>query len=111
MQSMVESGAGKPRRLLVVEDEEHNLELLRRTFRDEFEVHQARNGEEALAIARRIEPHVIITDQRMPKLSGVEFLTRLKNELPNTVRILVTGYTDYGALVDAVNAAKVHHYF
>jgi PleD family two-component response regulator len=98
------------RRLLVVDDEEENLEIVCRTFRGEFEVHGARDGEEALRLARQIRPDVIISDQRMPNMTGVEFLTQIKDELPETVRILVTGYTDHSSLVDAVNEAHVDHY-
>ncbi len=99
------------RRLLIVEDEEQVRRLIRRTFNDDFEIAEANDGLEAIEVARKFKPDIIITDQRMPKLSGVEFLSKIREELPNAIRVLVTGYTDYGPLVDAVNAAGVHHYF
>lgn len=107
---MAVSGNGKPK-LLVVEDDERVRKMVRRTFIDDYEVYEAANGVEALEMALRVRPDVIITDQRMPEMTGVEFLARIRDELPNTIRVLVTGYTDYGPLVDALNAAAVHHYF
>jgi len=103
-------GGDEKRRMLIAEDDPKVRHIIARTFPD-FDVSEAENGGEALILARELKPDVIITDQRMPKLSGVDFLTRIKEELPHTVRVLVTGYSDYGPLVDAVNAASVHHYF
>lgn len=99
------------RRLLLVDDEEPILNALRRVFEDDYEVFDVRDGDAALEMARKVRPHVIISDQSMPNMTGVELLAKVKEELPNTVRVLITGYTDYGSLVDAVNAAQVHHYF
>jgi len=101
----------EPRRVLVVEDDEGMRKILRRTFQDAYEVHEAVDGEDGLARARELSPDVVISDQRMPRMDGVELLTRLKTELPRSVRVLVTGYDDYGPVVDALNAAGVHHYF
>ena len=98
-------------RLLIVDDEEANRDVLERIFRTEYDVYQARDGDEALSMAREIRPHVVITDQRMPNRSGVEFLKLLKVEFPETVRVLITAHTDHEALVDAVNYARIHHYF
>ncbi len=102
--------AGSRRRLLIVDDDDENLELVRRAFRDHYEIHVARDGREALALARRVAPDVIITDQRMPSLSGVDFLAIAEQEFPRAVRVLVTGFTDYASVVRAVNVAHVHHY-
>lgn len=97
-------------RMLIVDDEPENAELIARAFRGQFEIFTAPDGETALALALRIKPHVVITDQRMPKATGVELLSNLRWHLPNTVRILVTGFMSYNTLVDAVNLAMVHHY-
>lgn len=102
---------GHRRRLLIVDDEDPILRALQRVFDGDYEVFEARDGESALDLARRVRPQVIICDQSMPHMSGVELLAKVREELPETVRILVTGYTDYSSLVDAVNAAQVHHYF
>jgi len=99
-----------PPRVLIVEDDASIRRVISRVFRDGYEVHEAADGLEGLDKARELSPSVIITDQRMPKLTGVELLAAVKEIAPRTVRILVTGYAEYGPLVDAVNAAHVHHY-
>jgi diguanylate cyclase (GGDEF)-like protein len=98
------------KRLLVVDDESVNCELMTRIFESEYEVLTAADGEQGLQRARQLRPDVVITDQRMPVMSGVDFLTHLKEELPHTIRILLTGYSDYASLLDAVNVARIHHY-
>lgn len=97
-------------RLLVVDDEAPVRILMERLFSDRFEVKTAEDGTEGLAIAEVFKPHVVISDQRMPLMTGVEFLERIREILPDTGRILVSAYADYGVLVDAVNAASIHHY-
>jgi two-component system chemotaxis family response regulator WspR len=101
---------GDRRRILVVDDEMENCALLARLFHARYDVLQAVDGEQALATALRERPHVVITDQRMPGLSGVELLARLRDELPHAIRVLVSGYAEFESLVDAVNAAGVHHF-
>ncbi len=97
-------------RMLVVDDEPENLKVLERAFRNDFEIFTAPNGAAALELALRIKPQVVITDQRMPTATGIELLSSLRRQLPDTVRILVTGYVAYNTLVEAVNLAMVHHY-
>jgi response regulator RpfG family c-di-GMP phosphodiesterase len=98
-------------RMLVVDDEPDNLDLLYRTFRREFNVLRAESGHEALKV---LEEHgevgVIISDQRMPEMKGTEFLSRTVPEFPDTVRIILTGFTDVEDLVDAINAGQVYRY-
>jgi diguanylate cyclase (GGDEF)-like protein len=101
---------GERPRVLVVDDERHLRELLTRAFSADFDVLCAQDGNQALSLARHQPPEVVISDQRMPGLSGVELLERIREEFPDSVRILVTAYADYGALVDAVNAGGIHHY-
>ncbi len=96
--------------MLVVDDEPENCALMARIFESDYEVHSATDGEKGLEAARRLRPDVVITDQRMPAMSGVEFLTHVKKELPHTIRVLLTGYSDYASLLDAVNVARIHHY-
>jgi diguanylate cyclase (GGDEF)-like protein len=98
------------RKVLVVDDDALNRRALRRTFADDFEVHEAADGKSALEISRRLQPDIVVSDQQMPRMTGVELLATIKEELPNAVRVLVTGYHDYGSVVGAVNAARVHHY-
>ena len=91
------------RKLLVVEDDVDIRKMIQRAFGDEYEIYEAEDGQEGLEKALELEPHVIITDQRMPRMTGVEFLTEVREKLPNTIRVLITGFTDYGSLVDAVD--------
>lgn len=97
-------------KILVVDDDVENVRLLTRTLRDRFDVASAHDGEKALAIARETKPDIIITDQRMPKMSGTELLAKVRDITPNARRILITGYTDYNSLVDAVNRGHIDHY-
>lgn len=95
-------------KLLVVDDEPDNLDLLYRTFHREYRVLRAENGPEALEIlANEQDVAVIISDQRMPLMSGTEFLSLTANKYPDIMRIILTGYTDVEDLVDAINAGKV----
>lgn len=97
--------------MLVVDDEPENLDLLYRTFRRDFEVLRAHSGHEALQILAEVgEVAVIISDQRMPEMKGTEFLSKTLSQFPNTVRIVLTGFTDVEDLVDAINAGQVYRY-
>lgn len=98
-------------RLMVVDDESDNLDLLYRTFRREFEVFRADSGVQALQVLdQEGEMGIIISDQRMPRMSGTEFLSRTVQQYPDTIRILLTGYTDVEDLVGAINEGKVFKY-
>lgn len=98
-------------KLMVVDDEPDNLDLLYRTFRKEFNVFKASNGLDALdLLAREGEMAVIISDQRMPRMNGTEFLSRTVEDYPDTIRIVLTGYTDVEDLVEAINSGKVFKY-
>ena len=100
----------KPK-LLVIDDEPDNLDLLCRTFRREYKVLRAESGPEAMTIlANEGEVAVIISDQRMPVMSGTEFLSQMVVQYPDTMRIILTGYTDVEDLVEAINACKVFKY-
>ncbi len=98
-------------KLLVVDDELDNLELLYRTFRRHYQVYRASGGQEALnCLAEHGEMAVIISDQRMPKMNGTEFLSLTTKDYPDTIRIVLTGYTDVEDLVDAINSGQVFKY-
>jgi sigma-B regulation protein RsbU (phosphoserine phosphatase) len=98
-------------KMLVVDDEIDNLDLLRRTFRREYQVLTAQSGDAALQVCRR-EPDlvVIITDQRMPRMTGVEFLRQTLDSHRQTIRMVLTAYTDTPALIDAINTGHVYQY-
>jgi GAF domain-containing protein/class 3 adenylate cyclase len=100
----------KPK-ILVVDDEPDNLDLLYRTFHREYKVLKAENGPTALELlANEGDIAVIISDQRMPYMSGTEFLSLTATQYPDIIRIILTGYTDVEDLVDAINAGKVFKY-
>lgn len=98
-------------KILVVDDEPDNLDLLYRTFHREYKVLRAESGPAALELlASSGEVAVIISDQRMPKMSGTEFLSLTAAQYPDVIRIILTGYTDVEDLVEAINAGKVFKY-
>lgn len=97
--------------VLVVDDEPINLDLLERTLTMDYEVHRASSGQEALAVLSKLdEVAVIVTDQRMPGMSGTEFLKQARLQRAEAVRMIVTGYTDPADLVDAINSSHVYRY-
>jgi signal transduction histidine kinase/class 3 adenylate cyclase/CheY-like chemotaxis protein len=101
----------KKQKLLVVDDEPDNLDLLYRTFHREYRVLRADNGPMALEILEREgDVAVIISDQRMPLMSGTEFLSLTAKRYPDIIRIILTGYTDVDDLVEAINSGKVFKY-
>ena len=97
-------------KLLFVDDEMANVRLLERLFRHDYNCLTASSAEEALELLDQHEVAVIITDQRMPSMTGVELLKRSADRRPHMVRILLTGYTDLEALVEAVNCGLVYMY-
>ncbi len=101
----------KKAKMLVVDDEPDNLDLLYRTFRRDFQVLKAESGVRALQVlAEEGEVAVIISDQRMPEMKGTEFLSRTVPNFPDTMRIILTGFTDVEDLVEAINSGQVYKY-
>ena len=101
----------KKPKMLVVDDEPDNLDLLYRTFRRDFNVLRADSGVNALSVlSTEGEVAVIISDQRMPEMKGTEFLSKTVPQFPDTVRIILTGFTDVEDLVEAINSGQVYKY-
>jgi two-component system, NtrC family, response regulator HupR/HoxA len=96
--------------LLLVDDELANLQKLQRTFMGQYTVHLARSGEEALQVLQKAPIGAIITDQKMPGMTGIEFLELSQKSYPNLVRIVLTGFTEVDDLIAAINTGKVHRY-
>jgi response regulator RpfG family c-di-GMP phosphodiesterase len=96
--------------ILYVDDEVNNLVSFKAVFRIKYNVLTAISGEEAIKILKNNEVNLIITDQRMPQMTGVEFLESILDEYPDPIRILLTGYADMNAVIDAVNKGKIFHY-
>jgi response regulator RpfG family c-di-GMP phosphodiesterase len=96
--------------ILYVDDEPNNLMSFKALFRIKYNVHTAISGEEAVKVLRNKLINIIITDQRMPQMTGVEFLESILEEFPDPMRILLTGYADMNAVIDAINKGKIFHY-
>ena len=97
--------------ILVVDDEIANLQKLRRTFVNRYSVLSASSGNEALdLVSKNSDIAVMIVDQRMPDMTGVDLLRQTLEVLPWAVRIILTGFTDVDVLMDAINSCKVYRY-
>jgi signal transduction histidine kinase len=96
--------------VLIVDDEPENLNLLENLLGDRYAVYKAKDGASGLACLRKREIHVLLTDQRMPGMSGVEFLERSRELNPDGVRILVTAYPEVQDAIQAINRGHVHRY-
>ncbi len=97
-------------KILYLDDEEHNLIAFKALFRREFDVFTTTSPQEAVAYLNSNEVPVILSDQKMPELSGVEFFELTLADFPHAVRILVTGYADIEAVIDAINRGQVYRY-
>lgn len=100
----------KAHRLLVVDDEPDNLRVLFDLLSDEYHVHTVTSGSEALDVLGREPIDMILTDHRMPGMTGVELLGRSLATRPHCVRAILTGYIDVEAIIAAINQGHVHHY-
>ena len=97
-------------KLLIVDDEPANLRVLERLFASNFEVFTATSGEDGLEVLSAHDIALIISDQRMPGMNGVEFLKKAAALRTSTVRMILTGYTDIDALVESINSGVVYRY-
>ena len=97
-------------KILIVDDEAANLRAFERLFRNDHQVLTAMSAVEALVALETHDVALLISDQRMPEMTGIELLTRTVGLRPHMVRILVTGYTDVSSLIEAVNCGHVYKY-
>ena len=93
--------------VLYLDDESHNLTAFRAAFRRDFQVHVTTEPTEAVRILREQPIEVIISDQKMPSLSGVEFFELIMPDNPDPVRMLLTGHADIDAVIDAINKGQI----
>lgn len=97
-------------RVLYIDDEENNLIAFKATFRRQYEIYTASSAAEGLKILQNIDIPIIIADQKMPNMTGVEFFKSISKTYPDPMRILLTGFTDIDALADAINHGDVYRY-
>lgn len=99
------------RRLLLVDDEPNILHALKRLLRrDHYEIFTANDGTEGLAILAQHPVDVILSDQRMPGMLGADFLRKAKLQYPDTIRIMLSGYTELQSVTDAVNESAIYKF-
>lgn len=96
--------------VLYIDDEPNNLISFKAAFRRTFNVFTAESAEEGRKILEEEPIHVILSDQRMPKMTGIEFFQSILETHPDPIRILITGYTDINAVIDAINVGQVYKY-
>src|SRR5690242_20758144 len=96
--------------ILVVDDEQDNLDAFRFNFRKTFDILTASGGAEALQILEGKEVAVVVTDQRMPKMTGVELLREVRVRQPDAVGIILTAFTDVDVLIEAINRGQAYRY-
>lgn len=99
-----------PVKILYIDDEENNLLAFKASFRRLYEIYTAKSAEEGLKILENLPVEVIIADQKMPHITGVEFFKSIAYSYPDPIRILLTGYTDIAALADAINHGDIYRY-
>jgi response regulator RpfG family c-di-GMP phosphodiesterase len=97
--------------ILYIDDEVNNLNAFKASFRRIYTVQTATSAEEAEKLLESNTFHIIISDQRMPKMTGIEFFESILERYPEPIRILLTGYADINAVIDAINKGQVYKYF
>ncbi len=97
-------------RVLYLDDEEHNLTSFKAAFRREFKIFTTTTAQEAVQILTDNDIEVVISDQKMPHISGVEFFELIIPDFPDPIRMLLTGYSDIEAVIDAINKGRVFRY-
>ncbi len=96
--------------ILVVDDEQRSLESIKRILVDKFDVHLANDVKQAEEILQREWIQVLLCDQRMPEMTGVEFTQKIRDEYPGIIRIILSAYTDSEDIIDAVNKGGIYQY-
>ena len=95
--------------ILYVDDEENNLTSFRAALRRYYHIFTAQSGAEGMDIISKNDIHIIVTDQRMPNMTGVQFLQHIPDE-PDNIRMILTGFSDMEAIIEAINTGKVYRY-
>jgi signal transduction histidine kinase len=96
--------------ILYIDDEEKNLSSFRAVFRKEYKIYIATSAQEGIEMMSKYPIHLVITDQRMPNMTGVEFLEKISDKYPDVTRVILTGYSDVEAIIQAINKGRVFRY-
>ena len=96
--------------ILYVDDEVNNLNAFKAAFRRDYRILLANSGAEALEILQDKPVHIVIADQRMPEMTGSEFLEKVRREFPKPIRMILTGFSDISAVIRAINEGGVFRY-
>lgn len=96
--------------ILYVDDEQDNLDVFESTFWKDYNLHLAKSAKEGFEILDKVDIDLIITDQQMPLMSGVEFLDKINDKFPKTMRMILTGFGDMDAIISAINKGKIVNY-
>jgi signal transduction histidine kinase len=96
--------------ILYVDDEQSNLRVFKDTFRRKFNIYTAASAKEGIEVLENNQIDLVLSDQRMPEMTGVEFLKYSLKRHPEPNRILITGYTDFNAIENAINDARIFQY-
>ena len=96
--------------ILYIDDEQDNLTVFYSAFRRNFKVYLANSAQEGMEIMKKQSVHLVIADQRMPEMTGIEFLEKIKLEYPDCIRMVLTGFTDVEAIIQAINKGRVYRY-
>lgn len=96
--------------IVCIDDETHNNEALERLLRKKYTVHSTISPAEGLELIRKYQPSVIVSDQRMPQMTGVELLQKSIPLSPDSIRLLLTGYTDIESVIAAINDGQIYRY-
>jgi FixJ family two-component response regulator len=98
--------------ILIVDDEEYVINSLKRLLhRDGYRILTALNGDDGFKLLRENDVHLVISDQRMPDISGTEFLAKVKDGFPNVIRTIISGYTDVNSITESINKGHIYKFF
>ncbi|RLD99344.1 MAG: adenylate/guanylate cyclase domain-containing response regulator, partial [Bacteroidetes bacterium] len=96
--------------ILYIDDEQDNLTVFYSAFRRNFKVYLGNSAQEGMEIMKKHSVHLVLADQRMPEMTGIEFLEKVKLEYPDCIRMVLTGFTDVEAIIQAINKGRVYRY-
>ena len=96
--------------ILYIDDEQDNLTVFYSAFRRNFKVYLGNSAQEGMEIMKKHSVHLVLADQRMPEMTGIEFLEKIKLEYPDCIRMVLTGFTDVEAIIQAINKGRVYRY-